>query len=241
MTYTQYLQRAEVARSHGDAVTCFEEARQGLQLVLSQTELGKLKLNTVAAEVAALIQPQSKDIADQESISSVFAIREDILTRVTRLEFDHSTITPSDFAAIRKQLAVSSLKFAVEILAAMDPRAIAKADVEKKEAEEGLRALLGEIRKEMWKGDEPDFNYKNFKNETLKEAMKRLVVARNTRIYVESFQQDARKSWPQFSAMVGRWLAKLYAQAPADSVEHETLLQVHGLEKSAVADAVRGK
>lgn len=92
----------------------------------------------------------------------------------------------------------------------------------------------------MWKGGEPNWNYRDFKNEALKTAMKRLVDSNNARIYADTFQRSAGKSWPELSGMIGRWLGKLYAQTPADPAELESLLEDRGLGKSAVAEAVHG-
>src|SRR4030095_4320943 len=214
-TYSQYLQRAKTARDRGDQIAYFHDARKGLGLALADVESGRLKFNAIANAIAEFIQPQGEELASEESSAFVFAIRQTILARAARLEFHNSHLSPADFSETRRQIATSCLKFASEVSASREPEAVAKANAELKAAEDAFLKLPWETKKEMWDKGEPDFNYSELKNPTLKAALKRQTIAKNACVYAESMQRSAKESWPQLAATIGDWLGRLYTPAPA--------------------------
>lgn len=239
VTYSEYLRRADLSVKDGNEVGKFENLRKGLRLALEEAEGGRMTLNPIADALAQFISPQSEAIVNSESSAGVFAARQSILTRASRLDFDLGTLGLAEFSEARRKIADACLSFASEVSAALDPRYIDKAEAEQKAAEDSFIALPWETKKEMWDRGEPNLSYATFKNPTLKAAVKRKILARNNRIYAESMQRAAKENWPQLAATIGGWLERLYSKAPTNTAEIDALLTQHGLQKSLVADALR--
>lgn len=242
-SFEQSLKDAKQYLSDGDDARYFRETRKALEIGidLSVAVKNSVPFDKLMIEIGEFLSSAELDTLNPEFKEQALGVRMAILSKAVRAKISHEAITPVVFIQVRKNLAISCLRFAASIFNATKPSAIELADAEVRVAKAALADLPLEERREMFEDFGPNSSYVHFKSEPLKAAIRRTRLARNNRAYAETLQNEAKKIWPKLAIMTGTWLAHFYSEAPLDYEELDTLLRSHGLDSGPLSDAVHKK
>ena len=222
-----------------EAVDYLHNSLKRAKAALAEMNDCKTDFVEMAPKLAEVLPLPSGTLAYIEPPDGWFMAIEDLISAFTKMPIERGHSTSEEFSTARRQFVDACLIHYEDLRKAAKPETVADA---KDEQEASLKAYLS-LPKEIL--TLPESFERPFpldaKNPELRQAFRRIDTAKRAAYYSERGHQYATAEIGKAPPRLAAVFRKLYAEPPVAVGELDQLLLKHGLEKSPLANAIRGE